>query len=58
MPDGSKVYAKAVYSNPEKYFTDEFLAKLDAAAKKEYSYGSELDEELIPDTDVTGTDES
>lgn len=58
MPDGSKVYAKAVYSNPEKYFTEDFLAKLDIAAKKEYQYGSEDDEELVSNSDDDGADES
>ena len=58
MPDGSKVYAKAVYANPEKYFTEEFLAKLDIAARKEYQYGSEDDEELVSNSDDDGANES
>jgi RecA/RadA recombinase len=37
--DGKKVYAKAVYSEPEKYFTQEVLEKLDVIAKSEFSYG-------------------
>ena len=36
---GKKVYAKEVYSNPEKYFDDEIMQALDEAAKKEFSYG-------------------
>jgi len=39
MPDGSKVFGKQMLSDPEKYFTDEVMAKLDAAAKTEFSYG-------------------
>ena len=38
--DGKKVYAKEIYKNPEKYFTDEVLEKLDVIAKGTYSYGS------------------
>ena len=37
--DGKKVFAKAVYSEPEKYFTPEVLEKLDVVAKSIYSYG-------------------
>ena len=35
-----KVYAKEVYSNPEKYFTPELMEQLDEAAGKEFTYGS------------------
>jgi RecA/RadA recombinase len=38
--DGKKVYAKAVYADPEKYFTQEVLEKLDVIAKSEFSYGA------------------
>jgi len=40
LPDGSKQYAKTIYSDPEKYFTDDILKQIDEAANKEYSYGS------------------
>jgi len=40
LPDGSKQYAKTIYNEPEKYFTDDILKQLDEAAKKEYSYGN------------------
>ena len=36
---GKKVYAKEVYSHPEKYFDDEIMQALDEVAKKEFSYG-------------------
>jgi hypothetical protein len=58
MPDGTKVFAKAVYKDPEKYFTNEFLNKLDEAAKNEYMYGINEDEESIPDSDAAREDES
>jgi RecA/RadA recombinase len=38
--DGKKVYAKAVYADPEKYFTPEVLEKLDVIAKSQFSYGT------------------
>ena len=37
--DGKKVYAKEIYKNPDKYFTEEVMQKLDNIAKEEYSYG-------------------
>jgi len=37
--NGKKVYAKAIYKDPEEYFTEDVLQKLDAIAKEEYSYG-------------------
>ena len=39
MPDGSKVFGKQMLSEPEKYFTDDVMTKLDEAAKIEFSYG-------------------
>ena len=38
--DGKKVYAKEIYKNPEKYFTEEVMQKLDDIAREEYSYGT------------------
>jgi len=37
--NGKKVYAKAIYKNPEEYFTPEVMQALDEIAQKEYSYG-------------------
>ena len=34
-----KVYAKAILADPEKYFTQEVMEKLDFIASKEFSYG-------------------
>ena len=39
LADGRKVFGKEIKENPEEYFTDEILAQLDEAAKKEFSYG-------------------
>jgi RecA/RadA recombinase len=37
--DGKKVYAKAVYAEPEKYFTEEVLEQLNRVAQSQFSYG-------------------
>ena len=37
--DGKKVYGKEIYKNPDKYFTEEVMKKLDDIAREEYSYG-------------------
>ena len=39
LPDGKKVYAQAMYDDPAKYFTKDFMKLLDDAAKREFSYG-------------------
>jgi hypothetical protein len=41
LPDGSKVFGKAINQDPEKYFTKDLMDKLDDAAKQEYSYGQD-----------------
>jgi len=37
--DGKKIYAKQILANPEEYFTDEVMQKLDEIARQEFSYG-------------------
>jgi len=43
MGDGKKIYAKAILADPETYFTEEVMLKLDQVAKDTYSYGSTRD---------------
>ena len=38
--DGKKIYAKEIYKNPEKYFTQQVLQALDEIAQREFSYGT------------------
>ena len=38
--DGKKIYAKQILKEPEVYFTEEVMQKLDEIAKGEFSYGS------------------
>ena len=40
LPDGSKQYAKTINNNPEKYFTEDIMKKLDECAMKEFKYGN------------------
>jgi RecA/RadA recombinase len=49
LPDGRKVFGKAINSNPEEYFTDDILAQLEVAAQSEYMYGRPEEEEEIED---------
>ena len=37
--NGKKVYAKAIYKDPEDYFTPDVMQALDEIAQKEFSYG-------------------
>ena len=39
MGDGKKVYAKTIMEDPEKYFTEEVMEKLDVIAQGTFSYG-------------------
>jgi RecA/RadA recombinase len=54
LPDGSKVFGKAINNNPEKYFTEDIMAQLEEVAKKEFMYGAgqepevdEVDDEYV-----------
>jgi len=40
MPDGTKQYGKSILNDPEKYFTQEIMDKLEVAADKEFRYGN------------------
>ena len=51
LPDGTKLFAKAIYKNPEKYFTKEILDQLDVICQKEFTYGNEV----IDDNDENGS---
>jgi RecA/RadA recombinase len=38
--DGKKIYAKQILAEPEKYFTDDIMDKLDTISKDYFSYGT------------------
>ena len=37
--NGKKVYGKQILANPDEYFTEEVMAKLEETAREEFSYG-------------------
>ena len=39
LPDGSKQFGKTILNNPETYFTDDVMKKIDEMAGKEFRYG-------------------
>lgn len=49
MPDGAKLYGKQILNDPEKYFTEDLLTKLDEAASTEFTYGRGTDAEPSPE---------
>ena len=38
--NGKKIYGKQILANPDEYFTEEIMQKLDEIARAEFSYGS------------------
>lgn len=49
FPDGTKAFEKAIYREPEKYFTDDIMKQLDEVAAKEFRYGELTPEEPTED---------
>ena len=39
LPDGRKVFGKAINNNPTEYYTPEIMERLEVAAAKEFKYG-------------------
>ena len=39
LPDGTKTFGKTINNDPEKYFTEEVMAKLEFAVFKKFKYG-------------------
>ena len=42
------MYGKSIYANPEKYFTEDVMKKLDEAAEQEFTYG-QVDSDVSED---------
>lgn len=55
MPDGSKVYEKQIYREPEKYFSESVMKKLDEEVGKMFKYGQGESKGL---SDSTGEEEN
>ena len=43
LPDGTTAFEKNINENPEKYFTDEVMKRLEEAVAKEFKYGGSQD---------------
>ncbi len=39
LPDGTKTFGKTINNDPEKYFTEDVMEKLDEFAKEKFTYG-------------------
>jgi RecA/RadA recombinase len=46
LPDGAKIYEKQIYRDPEKYFTEDVMVRLEEVANKEFKYGKLATENL------------
>jgi len=42
LPNGKTEFGKTINNNPEKYFTEDVMDQLEQAAKKYFSYGTEI----------------
>ena len=47
LPDGSKVFGKAINSDPEKYYTEDLLHQIELAAGTEFNYGRPEEEQIV-----------
>jgi RecA/RadA recombinase len=57
LPDGTKIFAKQILKDPQKYFTEDVLKQIDNYTKVEYTYGRTEDDEHDGD-DTIGDKES
>ena len=55
LPDGTKIYEKSIYKDPEKYFTEEIMEQLEKAVEKEFKYGTS-DDVVASDADGRTTE--
>jgi RecA/RadA recombinase len=51
LPDGTKAFESAIEKNPEKYFTEEVLDKLDEFCQNNFKYGNTIIEEVASNDD-------
>lgn len=56
LPDGTKTFAKTINNDPEKYFTEDVMARLEEAARTEFAYGTIAKEEENGDDGISDTD--
>lgn len=46
LPDGTKLFEKQIYADPERVFTKDILDRIDEACRKEFLYGTH-DEDMV-----------
>jgi hypothetical protein len=46
MPDGTKAFEKSIYREPEKYFTEDVMKRLEEVVSGEFKYGSSVEEDV------------
>ena len=52
LPDGSKFFGKKIEREPERFFTEDILKKIDAYTQKVFKYGIGTEEEIfVPNED-------
>ena len=51
LPDGTSTFEKRIINEPDKYFTDDILSKIDQACKKEFLYMSSKSDDSMLDSD-------
>ena len=56
LPDGTKTFGKTINNQPEKFFTEDVMIKLDQAASKEFKYGQRSEDEDEVEEDVVESD--
>ena len=52
LPDGSKLFEKQIYREPEKVFTSEVMERLEKAVASDFKYGTITHAEETPDEDT------
>ena len=57
IPDQTKLYAKTIYDNPQKYFTSDIMEKIEEYVKREYTYGG-MSEEVLDEDGANDIEES
>lgn len=57
LPDGSKVFGKQINKEPEKFFTEELLKRLDEVAQREFVYGASSEGESNDDSGEIGEED-
>ena len=58
LPDGTKIFSKQILKDPQKYFTEDVLTKIDEYTKVEYTYGRTEDDDGDAGDDTGGDKES